>query len=424
MPQTSSTLVFGICQFFICATLFLVALHSTVCLVFVDEISTVYGLQQKQIPTMDWTRRQAHRQDMRSVGAGIEKTCAPMVRPQSLFTGCLRGATCLVLTRFSVWKFDSASLLYTCLVCPGFRKHDERHISSHEASTAHKRCLKAHDQAIIQSPENTAGPSKIPLSETPGNTFNISDDGKLGRLGRVMRQMDLQDFSESPVFPSRTGSREQSPAFLDWDDPQLHNTGPQISDGTTDLDEERLYGLVYNKIGVDNVLPGSSDGSADGELDDFDSEGEGPSLAREAVLDEMAGPSQPEDSSSANKSKWFPWPSRLVSVFPYQSHWGADNVQTYIYDVLRNVPRCAFSRKQIGAVRWAMSAAGLAETPPSDSKMDSVDRDLQEKCGIRSLRYEGKLGHVYYVNDLAGIVAQVGFLVFLGFNYQKLTEDT
>ncbi|KAL1692476.1 hypothetical protein GGG16DRAFT_51549 [Schizophyllum commune] len=104
----------------------------------------------------------------------------------------------------------------------------------------------------------------------------------------------------------------------------------------------------------------------------------------------MAGPSLQENLSSADESKWFPWPSRL----------------TYIYDVLRNVPRCAFSRKQIGAVRWAMSAAGLAETPPSDSKMDSVDRDLQEKCGIRSLRYEGKLGHVYYANDLAGIVAQ------------------
>ncbi|KAL1662140.1 hypothetical protein GGF50DRAFT_59618 [Schizophyllum commune] len=95
-------------------------------------------------------------------------------------------------------------------------------------------------------------------------------------------------------------------------------------------------------------------------------------------------------SAVQESSPWFPWPDRL----------------TYIFDVLRNIPRCAFSRKQIGAIRWAMSAAGLGDRPPSDSTLDTVDRNLQEMCGIRSIRYSGKLGHVYYANDLAGIIAQ------------------
>ncbi|KDQ05534.1 hypothetical protein BOTBODRAFT_122651 [Botryobasidium botryosum FD-172 SS1] len=50
-------------------------------------------------------------------------------------------------------------------------------------------------------------------------------------------------------------------------------------------------------------------------------------------------------------------------------------------------------------------ALGL-EDIPSDRVMDEIDRSLQELCGIQSLRYEGVLGHIYYANDLAAIIAQ------------------
>ncbi|KAJ3841467.1 hypothetical protein F5878DRAFT_610142 [Lentinula raphanica] len=88
-------------------------------------------------------------------------------------------------------------------------------------------------------------------------------------------------------------------------------------------------------------------------------------------------------------STYFPWPDR----------------ETCVLDILRHIPRCAFSRKQNLAIHWAMVALGVPNLP-SDRTMDDVDRELQKICGIQTHRYEGKLGHVYYVNDMAGIIAQ------------------
>jgi hypothetical protein len=44
---------------------------------------------------------------------------------------------------------------------------------------------------------------------------------------------------------------------------------------------------------------------------------------------------------------------------------------------------------------------------PSERVMDSVDVALQKLCGIQSHRYQGKLGHIVYINDLGQIIAQV-----------------
>lgn len=53
-----------------------------------------------------------------------------------------------------------------------------------------------------------------------------------------------------------------------------------------------------------------------------------------------------------------------------------------------------------------MVALGVPNLP-SDRTMDDIDKELQKMCGIQTHRYDGKLGHVYYVNDMAGIIAQV-----------------
>ncbi|THU90801.1 hypothetical protein K435DRAFT_830076 [Dendrothele bispora CBS 962.96] len=52
-----------------------------------------------------------------------------------------------------------------------------------------------------------------------------------------------------------------------------------------------------------------------------------------------------------------------------------------------------------------MLALGVSNLP-TERQMDIVDRALQNACGIKSFRYLGRQGHVYYVNDLAGIIAQ------------------
>ncbi|KAI0071327.1 hypothetical protein K474DRAFT_1607117, partial [Panus rudis PR-1116 ss-1] len=78
---------------------------------------------------------------------------------------------------------------------------------------------------------------------------------------------------------------------------------------------------------------------------------------------------------------------------------------TCILDILRHIPRCAFSEKQNIIIHWAMRALGLGDIP-SESTMRNVDNMLQKLCGIDSVHFEGALGHVYYTNDLAAIIAQ------------------
>ncbi|KAJ3853984.1 hypothetical protein EV368DRAFT_73145 [Lentinula lateritia] len=88
-------------------------------------------------------------------------------------------------------------------------------------------------------------------------------------------------------------------------------------------------------------------------------------------------------------SPYFPWPDR----------------ETCVLNILRHIPRCAFSRKQNSAIHWAMLALGVSNLP-SDRTMDEIDSEMQRMYGIRTIQHEGKLGHIYYTNDFPAIIAQ------------------
>ncbi|KAF9056866.1 hypothetical protein BDP27DRAFT_1242040 [Rhodocollybia butyracea] len=97
--------------------------------------------------------------------------------------------------------------------------------------------------------------------------------------------------------------------------------------------------------------------------------------------------------------------------------------QTCVLDILRHIPRCAFSRKQNTAIHWAMLALDV-EHLPSDRTMDDIDREMQRMCGIQSIRYEGKLGHVYYGNDFPAIIAQEMSNISVRSHLKFLPEDS
>ncbi|EIW59026.1 uncharacterized protein TRAVEDRAFT_93301, partial [Trametes versicolor FP-101664 SS1] len=89
------------------------------------------------------------------------------------------------------------------------------------------------------------------------------------------------------------------------------------------------------------------------------------------------------------ETPWFPWPDK----------------ETCVLDILRHVPRCAFSNRQNEVIQWALLALGVKDVP-SEHAVQEVTRTLQRVCGISSIRYKGAMGHIYYVNDLAAIIAQ------------------
>ena len=80
--------------------------------------------------------------------------------------------------------------------------------------------------------------------------------------------------------------------------------------------------------------------------------------------------------------------------------------KTCVLDIVRHLPRSTLSDRQLDFILWGMRTLHIPQIP-SDSVIKGAAICLQQACGIRSIRYEGSLGHVYYVNDLLQIIAQV-----------------
>ncbi|KAJ3757100.1 hypothetical protein EV360DRAFT_46748 [Lentinula raphanica] len=86
---------------------------------------------------------------------------------------------------------------------------------------------------------------------------------------------------------------------------------------------------------------------------------------------------------------WFPWADKAACIL----------------DLFRHLPRSIFSDAQMEVINWALESFGIDNVPSVDV-MKSVDEYLQSLCGINTARYEGALGHIFYMNDLAGIIRQ------------------
>ncbi|KAI0039203.1 hypothetical protein FA95DRAFT_1504515 [Auriscalpium vulgare] len=86
---------------------------------------------------------------------------------------------------------------------------------------------------------------------------------------------------------------------------------------------------------------------------------------------------------------WFPWPDKAACIL----------------DILRHLPRSLFSDSQVDIIRWGLAMFGIDDVP-SVSWMRALNADMQDRYGIKTIRHEGALGHVYYTNSLADIIAQ------------------
>ncbi|KAI6037194.1 hypothetical protein BKA83DRAFT_4460283 [Pisolithus microcarpus] len=115
---------------------------------------------------------------------------------------------------------------------------------------------------------------------------------------------------------------------------------------------------------------------------------------------------------------WFPWPDK----------------QTCILDILWHLPCSLFSDLQLQVILWALSISGI-DSVPSTRLLKDIDSSLQSQYGIPTVHYEGALGHIYYVNHLPSIIAQIeptvttpmirkGQQDFYIFELMKLTDGT
>ena len=71
-----------------------------------------------------------------------------------------------------------------------------------------------------------------------------------------------------------------------------------------------------------------------------------------------------------------------------------------------HLPRSVFSQRQLDLLLWLLEVNNVQDllSPRSLKNLEVV---MQKIHGVRTLFYDGALGHKYYVNSLADIIAQV-----------------
>ncbi|KAI0375816.1 hypothetical protein BV20DRAFT_18264 [Pilatotrama ljubarskyi] len=202
--------------------------------------------------------------------------------------------------------------------------------------------------------------------------------------------LDVLDESIESFHNGENGRGEAATSgIVDWDrmNEVLSQSDPlSFNDAVMARLSERLRAYLESPDGA------LSEGS-----DDEDQAGAREEAAQNTAEEAPAG----GDASSATRvqshrryvmnedTSWFPWP----------------NKETCVLDILRHIPRCAFSDKQNAVIHWALCALEVKNLP-TEHAVQQVTKALQELCGVASIRYQGVMGHVYYVNDLAQLIAQ------------------
>ncbi|KAJ2936113.1 hypothetical protein H1R20_g977, partial [Candolleomyces eurysporus] len=152
---------------------------------------------------------------------------------------------------------------------------------------------------------------------------------------------------------------------------------------------------------MDCLALSDSDDSSTGEAPDSDSESQDGGSEDESD-GETSNPEHFDPALNCNQTPrqrlndllgcnpdWFPWPDRLTCTL----------------DILAHLPRSVFSRKQMDLFLWLLKVNRVAHCPSTRSTNHFFDA-IQRLRGIESILYNGALGHRYFVNSLAQILAQ------------------
>ncbi|KDQ05660.1 hypothetical protein BOTBODRAFT_182352 [Botryobasidium botryosum FD-172 SS1] len=284
------------------------------------------------------------------------------------------------------WDYVPESDHYRCLVCPPGTFVESKYIKRHEKSERHRSAVSRREgSSSLPGPSlrtNTSAPRPAPAPPTH-------------RVRTALTQM-LDDIAKAPHDPSRNAWINEDLGVADW------GAGDMDVDFTLQPTME-VHAMIQMAENARQYLldPHGLDDDSDAQVDErpSDEDSEHSSSSSSESEDE------PGPSAALPRTYNFKAPKRKVSDDTAQPYFPWPDRETCVLDILRHIPRCAFSRKQNTAIHWAMMALGL-EDLPSDRVMDGIDRSLQDLCGIQSLRYAGALGHIYYINDMAAIIAQ------------------
>ncbi|TFK46353.1 hypothetical protein OE88DRAFT_1739458 [Heliocybe sulcata] len=286
-----------------------------------------------------------------------------------LLGGARSGAGVSRRETFHATKFNSVTGRFPS-------KHPEitlRYIEDHEKSRDHRRCLRLFEQRRRILLPSTSGAVSGSHPQAPRNSHSQA----------AIVHEPLLDILSDIASDQQPLASEYDPTTdrLDWDPSfrfqhQRSHQADQLAKLAGWLKEYLLDGGAVDRDSDDE----------DVDEDHLDSDIEGV-----PVMQSRSGPlTRNRDLSEVEQdSPWYPWPNKECCVL----------------DILRHLPRCAFSERQNSAIHWAMRMLGLHYVP-TQRTMKDVEHAIQHVCGVDSIRYAGALSHVYYVNDFARLVAQ------------------
>ncbi|KAL1671363.1 hypothetical protein EV122DRAFT_256545 [Schizophyllum commune] len=301
----------------------------------------------------------------------------------------------------TVWRVISYDKWH-CTACD--KEIGTRSVTAHESSEAHKR-------AVLLKYTTTGATATGPIQVTD-DACSTADPYAREELKRAVHE-SLQRLLSDRSREAQTGGwevdQDRGTMDIDW----TANTLP--GDGSTYVphDEQEVGALAADLLAhlerdsddatdepPDLVQDSDDEEDERDEPDEGEDEDEEEDNEEEDNEDEGIAPSAGSNSTSSTgrrhrrvfedtNNPWYPWPDK----------------ETCIVDVLRHVPRCAFSTKQNQVIHWAMSVLGIHDVP-TERTMKDVDKKLQSICGVQSLRFVSAFSNIYYTNDIAALIAQ------------------
>ncbi|KAK6997382.1 hypothetical protein R3P38DRAFT_3416225 [Favolaschia claudopus] len=280
-----------------------------------------------------------------------------------------------------VWDFsaDPNGKAARCLICrDGVSHQTDYNRRRHEQTSTHR----IHLDDALETQRATQ-----PAFTNPPTESKVSEDA-LRHLLASLSGPGVRPYPESayqhPESPPGVG--------INWNLMEINNEGELAMSA-----DEQAVALIAGNILERFDLPVSD------EEPEERSDSETESL-REPEVNEVPKSAESEHSTrfgppptkrarmqdeTGSDRYWFPWPDRISCTL----------------DILMHLPRSVFSQKQLDLFLWLLKVNEVDDVP-SIKQMQKINLALQKVCGIETLAYDGALGHKYFVNSLAQIIAQ------------------
>ncbi|KAF8164203.1 hypothetical protein BJ912DRAFT_1150335 [Pholiota molesta] len=293
-------------------------------------------------------------------------------------------------------QHPNGQLFYYCLVCRDGRERLQKNAKKHEQSQVHQNALLAFTHETSTSLRGSLTQSQ----EDQGATLRALSNDAL----RALLASGTSNPSQ-PLYPPTSGSYNSygepnfpdslagsqglaaSPPRMNWLAYEaLEDTTAQVSPS------DQLHQSIFQK---------TLDFLNNGNLSDFSEEEcpDSPDTSTDSDGDEVQHPildNEPRKrarfdrrNAVASSDEWYPWADRITCTL----------------DILMHLPRSVFSRKQLDLFLWLLRVNKVDDVP-SVKSMNLLNKIMQELCGVDTITYKGKQGHVYHVNNLGQLLAQ------------------